>query len=192
MINNLDITKRYGILLSGGLDSAILLYLLIQQYPKLDIQPFTIPKFDGAIIYADPIITYINEKLNSKLPKTIQVGNPTLPHRNQSKSAVLDIFSKHSVDFLFIGINQNPPELETYPGAPERDTNSPNEKILLPFANMFKDEILKLYFDNDQEELIELTHSCTEQEIGRCGRCWQCTERAWAFSQHGREDTGLK
>jgi 7-cyano-7-deazaguanine synthase in queuosine biosynthesis len=61
----------------------------------------------------------------------------------------------------------------------------------MPFIEMHKDEILKLVFDHRQEELLKLTHSCTEQKTGRCGRCFQCNERAWAFRQLDKLDAGI-
>lgn len=185
-----DNNKHYGILLSGGLDSAILLYLLIKVNPAINIQPFTIAKTDGAYLYADPIIDHFNRKFNLAIPKTIQVGDPTVHHRQQSTTAVIDIFNKHPVDYLFIGINQNPPELNSLSGAPHRATTSPDPRVLFPFVDLYKHNILEFMYDNHQEDLIDITHSCTEQQHGRCNCCWQCTERAWAFKQLDKTDTG--
>ena len=189
---DIDLNLKYGILLSGGLDSAVLLYLIIRDYPVIDIQPFTIPKYDGAILYADPVIDHFNKKFDLKIPKTISVGDPNVYHRLQSKTAVKEIFEKYAVDKLFIAINQNPPELADLPGAPQRDRKSDNPKILFPFVNLYKDDILRIMIDEDQLDLADITHSCTEQQIGRCDRCWQCTERAWAFSKLGKVDTGTR
>jgi 7-cyano-7-deazaguanine synthase in queuosine biosynthesis len=61
----------------------------------------------------------------------------------------------------------------------------------MPFVKMYKDEILKIVFDNDQEELLKITHSCTEQKTGRCSQCFQCNERAWAFRQLDKTDPGI-
>ena len=189
---SIDLTKRYGIMLSGGLDSAVLLYLLISNEPNIQLQPFTIPKFDGAAQYADPVIEYINNKFNVSIPKTILVGNPMAHHRLQSATAVLEIFSKHNIDQLYIAINKNPTELLEYPGAPSRASVSNDARICLPFVNMLKDEIIKILVDNNELGLSEITHTCTEQSQGRCGVCWQCTERKWAFSQLNLIDHGLK
>lgn len=189
---DIDLNLKYGILLSGGLDSAVLLYLIIRDYPVIDIQPFTIPKYDGAILYADPVIDHFNKKFDLKIPKTISVGDPNVYHRLQSKTAVKEIFEKYAVDKLFIAINQNPPELADLPGSPQRDRKSDNPKILFPFVNLYKDDILRIMIDEDQLDLADITHSCTEQQIGRCDRCWQCTERAWAFSKLGKVDTGTR
>lgn len=180
----------YGILLSGGIDSAILLYLLIKVNPNIQIQPFTIAKTDGAYLYADPIIAHFNKKFNLMIPQTIVVGDPTVYHRLQSTTAVREIFEKYPVDYLYIGLNQNPPELANLPGAPVRDTKSTNPQIILPFVDLYKHNILEFMYADNQEDLIDITHSCTEQSVGRCNQCWQCTERAWAFEKLNKIDTG--
>lgn len=189
---SVDITKKYGLLLSGGLDSAVLLYLLIRDFPNIDLQPFTIPKHDGSALYADPIIDHFNEKFNLHIPSSIFVGNPDAHHTMQSTTAIIEIFKKHHCDFLFMGVNTNPAELNDLDGAPKRKLESPNPRLIYPFAYMTKDAILKIMFDNNQEDLAEITHSCTEQKVGRCNKCWQCTERAWAFTKLNKIDKGIK
>lgn len=184
--------QKIGVMLSGGLDSAIMFYLLIKHNPKSNIQCFTIPKKDGAINYADPIIEHYNNKFKTNFSKTITVGNPNVYHRYQSTTAVIDIFKNYVVDILYIGINKNPPELENLPGAPVRDSESKDSRIIFPFSGMLKSDILKILFDEKQEHLINLTHSCTEQVYGRCMNCWQCKERMWAFSKLNKIDTGVR
>jgi hypothetical protein len=189
---NLDQRLRYGIMLSGGLDSAILLGLLVLENKNINIQPFTIPKTDGAILYADPVVEFTNTKFQTTIPKTIAVGDPTVHHRSQSKTAVKEIFEKHKIDILFIAINKNPEELNSLPGAPRRDTRSDNPRIIFPFVDLIKTDIVKLAIENDLSDLFNVTHSCTEQQIGRCSLCWQCTERSWTFKKLNLLDSGIK
>ena len=77
MLLKTDPDKRYGIMLSGGLDSAVLFYLLIRSNPTINLQPFTIAKTDGAALYADPVIDHMNSKFGLSIPPTILVGDPT-------------------------------------------------------------------------------------------------------------------
>ncbi len=187
---NVDLTKKYGILISGGLDSAILLALLVKEFPKINIQPFSVPKHDGSYHYVKSIIGFINKQYNTNIPNTLIVGDPDLHHSQQNASGVREIFNNNYVDFLFIGLNQNPPILASLPSAPKRPKKSDNPKILLPFIEMYKDKILNLFYENNIEELINLTHSCTEMTNARCNTCWQCQERAWAFRELNKIDTG--
>jgi hypothetical protein len=189
---NISKDKHYGILLSGGIDSAILLYLLIKEEPKIRIQPFTIPKNDGAYLYANPIIDHFNNKFNLTIPHTIKVGNIKLHHSEQGKDASFEInrFYK-SIDILFNALNAVPPELQDG-RQPMRSTKEPSPKVKFPFVSMYKDQILQIMYDEGQTDLINLTHSCTERSIGRCNVCWQCCERIWAFNQLNQVDTGTK
>ena len=192
MLKQLNSDNQYGILLSGGLDSAVLLSILIQENPGIKIQPFTIPKSDGASLYANPVVHYINNKFDKTIPDTILVGDPTVHHRQQSSTAVKDIFNNYKIDYLYIGITQNPPELNNLDGAPLRDKKSTHPQILFPFVEMYKTDVLNLMYEYHFEDLIDITHTCTEQQQGRCNRCWQCTERVWAFKQLDKTDTGTR
>ena len=195
MILNID--KKYGIMLSGGLDSAVLLYLILKENKNISILPFSIPKHDGSHVFVNGILEYFEERFNIKIPSTILVGDPDVHHSQQSTTAIKQIFKDYPyIDFIYFATNQNPTHdfnYDQYPNGsyPDRVKTSLHPKILMPFIEMYKDEILKTVFDNDQEELLLLTHSCTEQKTGRCGQCFQCNERAWAFRQLDKIDPGV-
>lgn len=189
----LESEYSYGIMLSGGLDSAVLLGLMAKENPGLTIQPFTIPKHDGAADYIADIVKWVNINFEANVLDTIHVGDPDAHHRLQSTTAVKDIFEKYpEIDFIFNALNQNPPELDSDPSAPKRDKRSTNPRIILPFVDLTKEKVLRVMYYHDLEALVELTHTCTEQRVGRCGVCWQCRERAWAFKKIGMLDTGTR
>jgi len=194
---NVDSNLNCAILLSGGLDSAILMYQLLQANKNINLQPFTIPKSDGSYLYVKDILNYFEDHFNTSIPDTIHVGDPTVHHTLQSKTAVVEILEKFShIDQIYFATNQNPThsfDYSKYPvgGFPNRVKGSDHPKIQMPFIDMYKDEILKFVFDNKQEELLFLTHTCTEQKTGRCGQCFQCNERQWAFDQLGKIDPGV-
>jgi hypothetical protein len=195
MILNID--KKYGIMLSGGLDSAVLMYLILKENKNINIQPFSIPKHDGSHMFVDRILEYFKAQFDIEIPSTILVGDPDVHHSQQSTRAVEHIFKQYpSIDFIYFATNQNPThdfDYSLYPKGsyPNRVKAAPHPKILMPFIELYKDEILKIVFDNGQEELLQLTHSCTEQKTGRCGQCFQCNERAWAFRQLDKLDAGI-
>jgi hypothetical protein len=197
----LNQNSKYSIMLSGGLDSAILLYVILKEAQvkniKLNLQPFSIPKHDGSHLFVKTILEYFKEKFEVTIADTILVGNPNVHHSQQSKTAVAEILQKYpGIDFIYFATNQNPIKDFDYAPYPEgsfpnRVKESGHPKVLMPFIHMYKDEILKILFDHGQEELLKLTHSCTEQKTGRCGRCFQCNERAWAFRQLDKLDSGI-
>ena len=187
---NINFESKYGLMLSGGIDSAILLSYIADKFPKINLQCFTIPKHDGASLYADNLIKRINDRFGTEFGPTIFVGNPNVHHRLQSTTAIYDIFDRYDVDWLFNALNTNPIELDNLPGAPKRDKKSTNHKMLFPFVDLTKDKILEIMFLNSYDFLIEITHSCTEMKLTRCNLCWQCKERAWAFKQLNKVDIG--
>jgi len=185
--------KKYGIMLSGGLDSAMLLYLILLENKFCNIQPYSIPKHDGSHKYVQGILEYFNTEFDIELPKPIIVGNPAVHHSQQSRVAITELFLKYPVDYLFIGLNQNPPEPWVDPNweRPNRLSKSPSVRIILPFIELYKTHIVDLIFQFDQKYLVNLTHTCTEQPVGRCKQCFQCNERSWAFEQLVQTDTGI-
>lgn len=179
----LDSKKHYGFMLSGGLDSAVLLSLILKHNQDVTLTLFTIPKKDGASKFARTLSEYFN------LNNPILVGNPNLVAQMQGPSAVSEIRNKHTyIDHLLFASNKVPPVDFKKPGPyriPTTDTF-----FIMPFFNMYKNEIIKIAEENNLQELYNLTHSCTDQETGRCTVCWQCQERAWAFKQANVIDTG--
>jgi 7-cyano-7-deazaguanine synthase in queuosine biosynthesis len=192
----LSSNKNYGIMLSGGLDSSVLFYLILKtaetQKINLSIQPFTIPKYDGSIKYIDNILLFLRNTFNISIPNTIQVGDPDVYHGNQSLVALKEIFFKYpNIHHVFLGTNQNPPDQFKLPGLyPNRVKSVNSTRVILPFIDLYKTHIVDLIYYLEATELINISHSCTEQQIGRCEQCFQCHERKWAFSQLLKEDTG--
>jgi len=190
--------KNYGIMLSGGLDSSIMLGLILteisQSRKKVNLQPFSMIKHDHSFKYVNNILNYFREKFKIYIPDTVLVGDPDIDHREQSKYATKEVFKRYpETDFIFNGVNQNPPPPWGDPTYlfPDRVKKSPHEKILMPFVELTKVHILDLLYQFDLVDLINLTHSCTEMKDGRCNLCFQCNERKWAFEQLGVQDTGL-
>jgi asparagine synthetase B (glutamine-hydrolysing) len=107
MILNID--KKYGIMLSGGLDSAVLMYLILKENKNINIQPFSIPKHDGSHLFVSKILEYFEVLFDINIPSTTLVGDSGVHHTDQSTIAVKEIFKTYpAIDFLFFATNQNP------------------------------------------------------------------------------------
>lgn len=185
---NTKIPLQYGIMLSGGLDSALLFYLMLKDCPTAKIQPFYIPKKDGSHLYIPNIISYIDSLFGSTTALPIQVGVSDVDHTIINQTGIKEVLTKHCyVQKLFIGINQNPPQPWGNPNwiFPVRPTSNNNPKLSMPFMMLYKTHIVDILLQEGQEKLLELTHTCTEQTVGSCKLCFQCNERIWALEHFG-------
>jgi len=165
-----------GVMLSGGMDSALLLFLLAKNYTN-PITAYTVPKNDGAADYVDGIIEWVNNKLNKSINPSILIGNPNLYHANIINMAIREIEGKY--DYLYFAGNSYPKN--TLPNGPSRVYRK-DIRHIQPFFHNYKTDILQAYIDYDIMDLLWLTHTCTEKSVGRCNECWQCKERSWAFN----------
>lgn len=174
-----------GIMLSGGMDSALLLYLLAS---KLDnyIIPFTVAKTDGAKHYVNSIAEWVSTRLNKNIKEPTIIDNPAT-HHSQIINYALNLI-ENRYDILYFAGNSYP--VDILPNGPAR-TRRTNKKHIQPFFDLYKTDILQAYIDYDIMELLLLTHTCTELEFGRCNLCWQCKERQWAFNKLDIVDIGV-
>lgn len=191
-----DDQPHYGLLLSGGLDSAVMLALIIKLNPTLNIQPFTMMKSDGSYKCVDMIVDNINNKLGSNIPYSIMIDDPGngMVHRSYGEYTTKYILSHHrdKVDFLFNGVNQNPEELANYNGAPQRAPAKDHPRVIMPFVNYIKEDIVRWMFEYNLDFLSDITHTCTRLPSGRCGVCFQCQERKLAYIMNDKVDTGVR
>ena len=179
--------RKIGVLVSGGLDSA-LLYYLIQSIvdERYKVTPFTILRNDGSDLYAQTVIDHVNTSLNK--PKQIA----TKLHINETNlelqvAAGMREIEKHDINITYIGL------IETLPihciGVPKPYTPVDSNSFVYPFKNLNKSHIVDLINTVNQQELFKITHSCVYR-LHRCGICNRCNERNWAFTELGLVDPG--
>jgi len=177
--------------ISGGTDSAILLYILAKMnketVAKHNFTLFTVPRPDGGANYSPNIAKWIANKLQIDLPEPMIYGDGNLPHNIVVKIVIKELLDTNKYDLLYVAENKVPDIGVTGPiRAPQQNY----KRRSLPFWGVTKECIIDLYYQENIPELLELTHSCTERTIGRCNMCFQCKERAWAFSKLGITDPG--
>lgn len=183
LINNHTKDTRVGIMLSGGMDSALLLYLMAS-YMNIDITPFTVIKKDRPDLYVNKIIDWVNNKTGRTIDHSKLIGDPQVPHSKIINTAIEEIDNEY--DILYFAGNSYP--VDVLPNGPARAKRL-DPRHVQPFFYCYKTDIVQAYIDFNLMELLPLTHTCTERSVGRCNRCWQCKERIWAFSQLEISDT---
>jgi hypothetical protein len=190
--------NRIGVLVSGGADSAILLYILaklnLENNSPCTLIPFTVPKTDGSRPFAEIVVGYVSHLLDVSLDAPIIVGDATLHHSKQVLSGRNQAIAEHNLDCIVYGSQQVPPrELIDidweYPFRPDQ-IDYIEEKAYCPFALLDKRHTLDLYRIFDRFDLLSLTHSCTMVANGRCYKCFNCIERDWALNCLGIKDPG--
>lgn len=193
--------KRIAVVVSGGWDSAVLWYMTkkICVERKQECNPFTVPKIDGAEHYANKVLEWSCNKLGIPVIKTNIVGQITSENPSDYvTSGAYEIFERDLADYLLNGMNAYPPNQrdllpEGYPMPNDRwePKEDQSEYVGHPFANMTKDETIHLgFWLGIAEDIMPITHSCTERDRGRCNSCWWCKEREWGFKEIGKVDTG--
>jgi hypothetical protein len=114
------------------------------------------------------------------------------------------IAHKYKLDALYGGLNQNP-DISIQGSLSDRDKANitipsffmhNGIAICHPFVYTKKDWIIKQYYENNIQDLLELTRSCEGEFSGLdyttyapgqyvpiCGTCFWCKEREWAIEQ---------
>lgn len=168
-----------GILVSGGLDSAALYYLLkkinIDNNLQNEIIPIVILREEGSKTHAAGVINYIDNVLNdvSKTIKNYNFNNKVRPHLEVILATNLAI---RQFGNLYIGVIQTRPEhaigITVYQPVE-------TDRLTYPFAHLEKSHIVDLISKLHQTKLFGLTISC-DKGID-CKTCNGCRERAWGF-----------
>ena len=189
---SLPLTKqKIGVFISGGIDSAILYYMILLKNKSLEnlheIIPITIHRKEGSKHFAKLVVNYVNACHGIEPYEALIVGDTTLPENQQVKSGVLEA---HSLGFniVFVGvIKQLPEHMIGFETIPYKE----NFGFRVPFKLLDKSNVIDIIKQFKQDGLFHITHSCDIYEIGRCNKCNGCRERAWGFSQLMTSDPGM-
>lgn len=194
--------KNVGIKVSGGADSAILLYSLVQynklsnNYWNLIPMSYINDKKPYTEIWAPRVVSKVSELTGYKFTSHIisSVNGDNFIEEQQTKHD--SFFTDGIIDVSFYGETMNPPpevgETNNNCRAIERDVQASTRRSTYsfrPFRNINKKDIADIYTYFDVHQLFEHTRSCelvtTDriQLLEHCGNCWWCHERKWAFGK---------
>jgi hypothetical protein len=193
----IPVDRRLGMMISGGIDSTILYYLLLyarQQYkPDTFIRPFSIKRKDGSKRVVGKVIDEVNKLFGIENVIPSIVGDTSLPEIEQVKSAVIQAWNLLGpyppffpyVDIVYIGsISVREEHLFGYIIPEIIET----ENVKFPLLHLEKSHVIDLYYRMGVEHLLQYTYSCVTDENIHCGYCNGCVERAWGFEQLNKKD----
>lgn len=213
--------SRIGISLSGGADSALLAYLILKetdadiyfttQVRMWKTRPWQRYVAQGVVAWFRNHFTNRIEHIEGFIPPELE--EPASPLITDEYGAEKPgnriilrahnewIIHTYNLDAWFAAVTKNPEDVPG--GLPER-----NEGVLPlhmkhmgidichPFVYTTKDWIVKQYYENNIEDLLNITRSCEGefkgldyttytpgQYVPICGECFWCKEREWAIEQ---------
>lgn len=197
-----DYNGPVGILVSGGADSALILYLAMLKYTE-KIHIFTTVIGEGKTSSILGSAKVIHECIRLTGNRNIEqhisyVDHKTKPPFNLPLLAK-EYLQKGEIEALFFGSNVEPDPSITanWSGGPSTLSNTRDPGITrdqfmwegwcLPWINMTKKDIANVYKKYDLlDSLFPLTRSCVGDylpEKPHCGDCWWCKEREWGFGK---------
>jgi hypothetical protein len=180
------------IVVSGGADSALLLYLLLLNRDHMThiITLTNTKRFYRNVVPSANIVKFcVNATSNNRVTHKIIYAN------EQADSEFDKIWANAESNIIIAGFTDLPPESSgighpVLPPGDFRNQTKPRDVIqgrfYIPFANLHKQEIAEIYKQHNLlDTLFPLTISCeaTENVSAHCGNCWWCLERKWGFGK---------
>ena len=188
-----------GICCSGGVDSSLLLYILMANCTDT-IHIFTLSNDRKGRANAVIVPKVIERCI--QLTGNLNVIQHSYYAADQIENTLFDVpreyLKNKTISCIFFAITANPPTdvVFTAQGSEQsnRDPLTIKKEIeydgflYQPFVNKDKKTIADIYKQlNLMETLFPVTRSC--EQIGKleyydhCGKCWWCEERQWGFGR---------
>ena len=184
---------KLGVSVSGGADSALVLYLLMKNY-KENIVVFNTsnPTYPYHKIAAKNVYEKCKELTGHV--NSIYVETPITENYSRFNLFVtpLEWLKRGDVDYVYSGLTANPKnvilkydEQKITRREITKESLIDENNFYMPFTNTDKKTIADLYKENNLiESLFTLTFSCINSlDEHHCNNCWWCEERKWAFGK---------
>lgn len=199
--NKIQNIKNIGVFLSGGLDSAALLCLIISELKSINqidnfkIYCFTVDKGEGQVVYATNVVKEVSAIFNVNIEHVVFLNEGYTSRPGRIGADTYNKIADYTSNIIFYqGINNVPPiDIKTFNSTFEgydvtEVSNLGKNTLLFPFLYLHKPQILDIFYKLNCESVIQYTQTCTERSVGKCGTCYWCEERAWGFEMLSKQD----
>jgi len=173
--------------MSGGVESTLLCYLLVEQYGAKNVRVMS-GQYVGRRWW---------EAANARrLATMIGVHDKNfhaIVQTNQFMSAEdnWNMYMETKRNYIFDGwYNGTNAKLFTPSNVTSKETVKRlyNTNHFLPFAFLEKHQTIDLYYKLGLDDLLYMSYSCTTQSEVHCGKCPCCYERVRGFATLGKKD----
>ena len=186
-----------GISFSGGADSSLLVYLVLNQIREEPVHLFTISTVERNLlqhkISADVLNKICQLTNNYNVIHHVSICNTDIEGVKHIQILPRKmLYEFETVKSVLYGDNCNPPAdsgIENFELLNRSPLYTRSVQVSLgqfcPLTNLNKQDIVKIYCEQGiMESVFPLTKSCGQTAYGKdpCGTCWFCEERAWGLA----------
>lgn len=178
--------KKVGVSLSSGVESAILLPLLVHVYGVENVYAFT-GYIAGRRNWESKVAVKIAQMCNVSNIHVIQDDFLYMdpPEQKRMRDHALRTTpieawfnGAHKVRFSPTHYLTDPTLLDKYKSL----------NVELPFVGLLKSHTVDLHYKFNNTDKLYQSHSCTERGDMHCGKCYCCWERVRGFADGGHKD----
>lgn len=191
-----------GVCVSGGADSALMLYLLLK-FSDQPLHVFSVAsqeKFHRNTHAAINVISKCTE-LTKNYNLTHHISYVTAQTKQNLFLVPTQFLETKQVSTIYTGVTKNPPfdvtnnfilpSLENDERDPTVIRKTKQGDWYMPWFNLNKQDLSIIYKEYDLiDTLFPVTRSCEwinhewdDPGDGHCGKCWWCEERYWGFGK---------
>lgn len=191
--------KKVGVMMSGGLDSAALMCIIItelrntKRLENTELHAFTVTKTDAASYYSNRVrekiedffdVSILHHNNIENTPWGLEIGR--VPFETLVRTHV-----RHRDVLLYGAFNKMAPDnIRPFDATLKVKYPEHHKFYQLPFLNLHKPQLVDIYYKLGCEEIMPYAHSCAGGPLGYCMMCYNCQERKWAFDMLGKIDPG--
>jgi hypothetical protein len=175
--------KNINVLLSGGVDSTLLLFLLMKERRLTNnFVPIKCFVMNSPTTAYKHVLNWVSLYFEEEIPFQRMT-------RRFIRQAVENILLISPDGYVFTGCNvvvtdEFVPTVYLQGDTPPKRGPEYSERHLRPFIDVTKDVLIKEYETHGILDLFKLTVSCGVSDVP-CGGCYFCMERQWGVEKAG-------